>query len=175
MIFFGVLLSLISGLISGFLFPSIISSDLPASDKEGLFIIFGFFAFAFLIGICFISVGLKKLIQKRILYRKGFETYAKIDEILQRRYLNSRSNGRDVNYNLDLTAVLLVVDKNNTQFVFKKPIGSDRDAYSEGEILKVIYYKDQLEIVEKIQPYYIPENIRDIFEIKNDKCSKMFY
>ena len=148
-LFFGLFWEAITSLISfAFLIP-VFSGD----DTISIFLI-GFFLLFHVIGIGLIIIGARKIIRDRSTSKLGEECYGYVIDI--------SPNGNYINGSPQLNAktVVYIRSENDVREIAEYS-GTGTSKYNVGDYVKVKYYNNDINFIEKVPENTIPYDIKD--------------
>lgn len=130
--------------------------EVSRNDTGAMMIPIIFIGVFILIGIILIVVGLKKVLKDIATSKNGIETYGVVIDISE---TGTRVNGRP-----ELKAVVMVIMEYGHMERFEEIIGFDYSKYPYGEYLKVKQYKDDINIIDRIDGSLIPYSQLEMLE-----------
>ena len=119
-----------------------------ALKEPTLYIVFGMF---FFFGLVFLVIGARRTLRNSITKRLGYNTYGKVLDIY---FSGIKINHRKI-YNADV----LVVREDGTVECFTERVGTLRK-YKSGMFVKVIQYKNDINILEGLEEMDVPYSIK---------------
>jgi arginyl-tRNA synthetase len=106
--------------------------------------------------LAFIAVGVRKLVKNLKTNRYGYETYGVVLQIFP--------TGKSVNSRPILCAEISLVKEDGTTEIFKEDIGFNEKRYHTGAFLKVKYFENDVNILEKLHEANVPFNYVDMLK-----------
>ena len=164
MLIFGIIWTVFSGLMGVLVLVSpgtmtVNGVEVSRNDTGAMLVPILFIGLFVLIGIILIAVGLKKVLRDIATSKNGIETYGVVIDISE--------TGTRVNGSPELKAIVMAITEYGQMERFEEIIGFDYNKYSYGEYLKVKQYKDDINIIEKIDESIIPYNqLEKLEEVK---------
>ena len=135
-------------------------SDIVAGGEEAIALIpISLFLLLFHgIGIFLLFVGIKKVVANRKTEKYGEECFGKIIDI--------HPNGNSVNGRKELAAVISVfIPTEGQSRDFKEVVGMGTSPYEIGDYIKGKFFNNDVNIMEKVYPDYLPVNVRNALEV----------
>lgn len=116
-----------------------------------------------IIGIVIMAIGIKKLVSNMLTAVKGIETYGIIMDIYP--------SGASVNGKNIMNADVIIIEEDGNRGRYTESIGTGGNKYNTGDYVKVKYYKNDINIIDRVQkeeiPYYTLEKLSIEEEIIN--------
>lgn len=130
--------------------------------------VIAFFSIFYIVGICFVVRGVKRVTADKKTDKNG--------EICYGRIKNISSTGTSVNGRQELKATICsYIPSLNEEKILDEVIGFDYNKYAIGDYVKLKYYNNDVNIIEKVSNQEVPQNVLALYDNSKEFGPNIIY